>query len=316
MTNIKTIKYKNKEEIDLKRYNSLISKSNNKSIYCFSWYLDAVSDNWGCLIKGDYEAIMPIPYTIKLNQKIIYQPFFSRELNVYSNKTINNIEEIKEFILAIPKEFKKIDFNIEKNVKLEDFDIKKCKNQELKLYNKYENNRIKFSKNTKRQINKATKHNLKIEKSKNEDSFVSFFKKNTGKQVNFNEYNYSKLKQLIKTIIKNNKGHIYIVKENENILAQGVFINSHKTIIYLKGTVNKRGKQIGAMFYLMNNIIKHGTENGYNLLDFGGSNIENIANFYKKFGAEDRQYFKYSKNKLPFILKVGKIIIDNITLNK
>ena len=60
----------------------LLSVLSALSLYCYSWYLDAVSDNWGALVMGDYEFIMPIPYTVKKNQSILYQPFFSQQLNV------------------------------------------------------------------------------------------------------------------------------------------------------------------------------------------------------------------------------------------
>ena len=35
---------------------------------------------------GDYEFIMPIPYTVKKNQSILYQPFFSQQLNILGKK--------------------------------------------------------------------------------------------------------------------------------------------------------------------------------------------------------------------------------------
>lgn len=53
MTNINRITPINRGEINLEKYNSLINRSPDVSVYCESWYLDAVCENWFCLVLND-----------------------------------------------------------------------------------------------------------------------------------------------------------------------------------------------------------------------------------------------------------------------
>jgi Mor family transcriptional regulator len=41
-------------------------------------------------------------------------------------------------------------------------------------------------------------------------------------------------------------------------------------------------------------------------LDFEGSNIKNLARFYKSFGADEFNYLRIKKNNLPGVLKIFK----------
>ena len=52
------IKFHNRKEIDLEKWNHCISNSNNSNIYFYSCYLDAVTNNWFALIFDDYKALI------------------------------------------------------------------------------------------------------------------------------------------------------------------------------------------------------------------------------------------------------------------
>ena len=59
------------------------------------------------------------------------------------------------------------------------------------------------------------------------------------------------------------------------------------------------GKTIGASHTLINAFIKdHAGKNI--LLDFEGSDIQNLAFFYSGFGAHEEQYAGIKLNRLPF----------------
>ncbi len=311
MTNITTISFKKREEIDILRYDELVQASEAVNIYSLSWYLDAISDNWGCLVKGEYEAVLPIPYTLKFGQKIIYQPFFSRELNIFCKQKVGE-ELMLEMFNAIPQEFKKVDFAISKLFDLSGFTSQRAVCQVLKIERNYDVIRAQYSKNTKRLLNKAGKNGLEIVVANNARDFITFFKSYTGSQVNYKKRDYEKLEELIKNILERQKGEVLHVLEKGKTIAQGVFLYQSSKITYLKGSVDERGKSLGAMFLLMDYVIRESIQTGKEYFDFGGSDIENIATFYKKFGAKDNVYFRYSKNELSWILKKGKMIRDSI----
>ncbi len=308
MTNISTIRFIEREQLEISRYDQLIGKSLGVSIYCYSWYLDSVSDNWGCLVKGDYEAVYPFAYTVKFGQKIIYQPFFTREFSFFSLHELVELDKI-EYLEAVPAEFKKIDFALDAKLKVINFEVTEVMNQELVIGDDYETTYKEYSTNTKRLIKKALKAGCVIEASNDVSKFITFFKENTGSQVNYESQHYENLELLIKTLIENNKGGIYHVKQNTNTQAIGVYLFQNHRITYLKGTANPEGKKNGAMFLLMDKVIKENKTNA-SVFDFGGSKVSSIANFYKKFGAKDRTYYQYSKNEHSWVLKKGKMLRD------
>jgi hypothetical protein len=66
----------------------------------------------------------------------------------------------------------------------------------------------------------------------------------------------------------------------------------------LKGACFEEEKKQGAMYGLMDFAMQKFALN-YNTFDFGGSAIEGVANFYKKFGAQDCTYYDFHLNKMP-----------------
>ena len=59
------IKRVSRKKLDVDKYTECLNKSVNYRIYAEIFYLDAlVGNNWDCYVYGDYEAIMPLPYTL------------------------------------------------------------------------------------------------------------------------------------------------------------------------------------------------------------------------------------------------------------
>ncbi|VAW26447.1 hypothetical protein MNBD_BACTEROID04-1052, partial [hydrothermal vent metagenome] len=56
------IYYYKRNQIDIVKYDTCITKSINTRVYANSWYLDIVADNWDVLVLNDYEAVMPLPW--------------------------------------------------------------------------------------------------------------------------------------------------------------------------------------------------------------------------------------------------------------
>lgn len=306
MTKIDTIRFLKREELDILKYDELIQRSEAVSIYCYSWYLDAVSDNWGAMVLADYTAVLPISYTVKMGQSILYQPFFTREIAVFPTAEL----ELFRFMLeAIPPHFKKIDLGSQLKVDVLNLNRKGVVFQELALEASYESIYSAYSTNTRRLLKKATNAKATIEEIKDVERFITFFKTHTGERVNYSAYNYEKLKMLITVLLEKGIGKIVQVSVKGEVVAQGVYLFQNHRVTYLKGTTNAVGKKIGAMFLLMDEIIKQNAGQA-KTFDFGGSKIDSIAAFYKKFGAKDAVYYLYSKNEHPWWLKKGKKVMD------
>jgi len=303
------IEYIKNKDIDYKKWDLCIQKAINGNIYAYSWYLDIVCKNWDALIYKDYEAVMPITFSSKLGINYMLQPLFSQQLGVFSSKIISK-KNILEFINAIPTKYKYVNINFNKYNKLdsEELKIKKNNNYELDLIPSYNNMQNKFSLNTVRNINKSKKSELTmVLNSCSVSTFVKFIKENAGEKVNnLTIQNFDIIKKIVSTALLKKCGTIFCVYNKLNeLVSAAFFVFSHNKAIYLFASSTKEGKNLRAMFFLINEfIIKYSEKNL--ILYFEGSNIDGLSRFYKGFGAINCEYVNFKYNRLPFPLKFLK----------
>jgi hypothetical protein len=83
---------------------------------------------------------------------------------------------------------------------------------------------------------------------------------------------------------------------NNELLAVLALLNHKCRLICFICESSKKGKELSAMFALINNVVKTRSNSPY-LLDFEGSKIEGVARFYRGFGSEAQPYFFIEKNR-------------------
>ncbi len=292
------INYFKHRQIDKNKWDKLISDSQNPSIYGLSWYLDSVCPEWDAFIMNDYEAVMPVPFNKFLGFKYIQHPFFTQQLGVFYKKNCT-----EEFLEALNKKFSSyiLKLNeknqIETNVKGMKYEL--MPNYVLNLNDKYEIIKSRFSSNTSRNLNKALKNNLHI-KDVDVNDIIKLERENT--QFPLKAFHYRILSNLLNNAVKHKmyfKTGVY--DSQNNLLAAVFFMNAFGRSIYLIPVSSEKGKELRAMFFLVNDLIKNNSEKNL-LLDFEGSSIEGVATFYKGFGAVNCPYPKISGKKKLSIL--------------
>jgi hypothetical protein len=300
------IRYITRKEINDTKWNALIVHAPNGLPYAFSSYLDIVADKkWNALIQGDYEAVMPLPWRRKAGINYIYPPFFTQQLGIFSK---NNLSEktIDEFIHAIPEKFRFVEMsmNIENNFENKNFKSKRRVTHHLLLNKTYESIAENYKENTKRNLKKAQQFNLKIDDRISADKLIELFQQEKSNEVKeLKSRDYKRLKELIDHFTKNTFGEIYGVKnENGKYCAGGFFLRDSPIIINLFPISNDEGRKNGAMFLLIDFIIKRHAGSDCKL-DFEGSEIEGIARFYKGFGGKEKLFPQLKINRLPKALK-------------
>jgi len=89
------------------------------------------------------------------------------------------------------------------------------------------------------------------------------------------------------------------------LVASACFSITNDRIIYIKGGSTPKGREVGAMHMIMDEVI-HLNSNSKFIFDFGGSSIEQVARFNHSFGANDYEYQRLYRNNLPFFVKLLK----------
>jgi hypothetical protein len=96
--------------IDKQKWDALVTQ-NNALIFNYSWYLDAVADNWGVIfIDTSKTKGIAVSFTQKLGQKLITPAYFHRASDWIGNWTKLEKETALKFIST---QFKGGDFAFE-----------------------------------------------------------------------------------------------------------------------------------------------------------------------------------------------------------
>ena len=298
------IKHLLPDQIDYEKWDRCINSSFNGNIYSLSWFLNIAHPEWEALVEDDYIRVMPLPVSKKYGITYMMQPFFIQQLGVFSISKLFP-KKTEEFLNAIPSRIKYFDFNLNVYNKIEDstFNLKKNKNHILDLVSNHDKTKSDYSKNTKRNLKKAEKSQLQVLKNIKPQDLINLFKENKGKDLSvFNDHDYKTLERLIYMAIYRGLGIIYGVYTTNNQLCAAAFFTRHnKRLIFLFSGSTSISKENGAMFHLIDTVIKENSPSQITL-DFEGSNNENLARFYKGFGSKEVNYNGISLNKLIFPL--------------
>lgn len=313
--------YIRNSEINRLKWDRCISTSINKRVYALSWYLDVVSENWGGLVYGDYQAVFPIIFKKIGFFKKCYPPFFCQQLGLFyqkeenDNGTLNLLanclnylnQKIKSYEFCSTSEF----MGVFLDVNSDNLEIKMPsplsinitrKNLVLNLNLKYSEIASSYNTNTIRNLKRANEASLFIKDYSNPQDVLYFFKRNIDKRANLKSKDFLILSDLMDTCVEKGIGKITGVLNPNKMLIACAFIVSHlKRDIIIYNTSDKNYKDCHGMTYLIDFHIRNNTESD-KVLDFEGSNLPGVARFYQGFGAIENNYL-LMKSKHPGLFR-------------
>jgi hypothetical protein len=297
---MENVQYLLHHQIDKKKWDECIDTAINGLIYGYSFYLDAMAKNWDALILNDYEMVMPLPWNRKFSIAYLYTPNFLQQLGIFS-KTVINEEIANTFVNAALQKFKFTELFV-------NFKIGEAQpNFILALDQSFELIQQGYKNDLKKNLKHAGKFSLTYEKA---DSFIEVFdiykSHYAGRIPHVKEGDYKSFAKACEAAKK--KGYLQVRKvldEKQSVLAIALFFKDKKRLYNVMSAVTQAGRQCEANHYLFDCLIKE-FSGQHLILDFEGSAIEGIANFYKSFGSINEPYFFMHYNKLPWPLKYFK----------
>ena len=295
------LKLLQRKDIDILKWDDLIAQSTAETIYPYSWYLDAVSENWSALVVDDYRFVMPVVWKKKAGMKYIYQPFYTQQLGVFSREYVTP-ELIQQMLKILYKKFRfaGINFNVKNLVGEEKpFTVDDKSNYILPLGKDYESHFASFTINTRRNIRKSVEFEDQLERNLPVEELVRLKREND--VIKRSEEDYKWMEQVFETIQQRDAGKIYAIRSNSEILAATCFAFSKTRAVYLLSASSPTGKERRGMFRIIDTFIKDHAGSGM-ILDFEGSNIPSVARFFGGFGAQAEIYQSVSFNRLPSTL--------------
>lgn len=295
------IEFVHRKDIDVQKWDEVISKSTAETLYGYAWYLDTAAANWSAFVIDDYRFVMPLIWKKKYGIRYLYQPFYTQQLGVFGREYVDPTLITTLLRLLLRKyRFAGINFNTKNLVgEMEHFTVDDKTNYVLDLQHDYEKLYAAFSTNAKRNVRKAYELNEVVEKKITIEELVGF--KRVNDVIKRSEEEYQWLIDLLKTTQENGAGNVYAAMDQGVICAAAFFGFSKSRAIYLVSASNARGKEDRSMFKIVDVFIKEyaGSEL---ILDFEGSNIPNVARFFAGFGARPEIYQVVSFSRIPLFL--------------
>ena len=285
-----------RKDIDESKWNACVESSAQSLPYAFSWYLDAVAENWDALIWRDYEFIVPLVWLRKLGVACLYQPYYCQQLGVLGNNPTETV--ISQFLHEAIKQYSYVHINLNPSAEKvkDEFGLLPKKNLLLDLDKAYEMLAKKYSENHRRNISRSQKAGLVFAET-DIQSFQQFYLQNINRaKENFRPQHEKIFKQITKTVLEKKAGKFFGVTDKSGKLLAACLLLSHKgRIINIINTSSAEGKKSGASHFLFDQIIHlHSSKNL--VLDFEGSSIEGVARFYEGFGAMPETFFNLQSN--------------------
>ena len=291
---VEAIRYFKHKEIDKKKWDDCLDHAINAMPYAYSWYLDIVAEKkWDALVAGDYEAVFPLPFKNRIVFKQLYQPFFTQQSGLFY-RTKKYAGKTDDFIQAIPTQFKKRNLQLNTHNVISSVAIhhKMKLTHHLDLGDSYAKISSAYSNNLKRNLKKAAAAQLIFTDQVAVTQLIGLREKYlTGELKGVQDASdTARLKKLIQKAIQLDKGFIVGVKDaSKQLMASVFFLKSNGQIIYLSAVSSDAGKELHAMSFLIDNMIRQNAGSD-KIFDFEGSMIPGVARFFKSFGANEMHF--------------------------
>jgi len=291
------ITYLQRRNVNDEKWNACIATSANGLIYAYSFYLDAMTDNWDGLVLGDYETVMPLPWRKKWGIAYLYYPFLTAQLGVFGKEL--NAEIFTALLNAVPKKFKlwNFSFNQQNLFAVAGFSLYQRSNFVLSLNAKYEDLYKAYRENVRRNVKKSVSYGCRVKTDVLVDEIIALAKLQTQKNTEKDFQNFRDLFALLKE--KGMAKTYGVLSQKDELLASAVFLFSHNRAYYILVGNHPNGRTLGASHALIDAFIKdHAGQNL--LLDFEGSDVQSLQFFYSSFGAKEEKYAAIKLNRLPW----------------
>ena len=300
------IQLKTQQYLDLEKYDHCIQMDASQLPYAHSWYLNAVSEQWDCLVLNDYDAVWPLPFRTKWGIKYYFRPFGIQQLGVYSKKPLSP-EILMSFQERVLEQAAYADIYLNEGQQIllsakPSINAGTKPNFVLALKDSYEAIYQGFNSNLKRKLKKAAQEKLQLFENDSAQTILQLFKEQRQAELGLSESFFKSMEQLLFQLMHKGLVKVLSVYGGPNqLIAGAVFLEYRGRAIFLLSALDSFGKENNAMAFLINEYLIFNSDR-LEMLDFEGSENPGLAQFYQSFGAKECAYSHFKFNRLPWPL--------------
>jgi len=293
------IRHLRHEEIDKQAWDARLGRCATPWWYGRSWVLDAASPGWEALVDETSGAQMALPWRKRFGIAYLHQPFLLQRIGVFGG-------EPGPFLAAIPKRFRYADIYLnpgEIGALGRTIRTSEQQNFELDLNTSIEVLRKGYSENLRRNLKKASGAELTYEPSADVEEVLAFLiGSEQFKRWGVDARRIACMQRTLRGAQERGDGFAVAVRSGRVLVAGAYFVNAGGRLIFLKGLANEQGRTLRAMPMLIDSVIEAHAGSPL-VLDFAGSKDEDLARFYRGFGAQRTVYLRTVINRLPPLVR-------------
>jgi len=292
----KPIEILHASRLDKARWDHCV-QSHQGLIYTYSWYLDAMADDWYGLVAGDYEAILPLPVKKKYGIRMVAMPPFVQRLDLLSTAESSHAD-IARAILRFSR-------LIQFSTVTEDLFVtpvrRKRTNYILPLYADYSSIMDKYHSSCRKNLNKANSRGCMPAEKVSINDVIRLYRDAYGEMSGYTGAHFDRLIKLIASLPPETYHLGGVQQSNGTLVYAGLLLDDGKRLYYLLGAPTREGRNIRATYFFLDSMIRRFAGSG-RTWDFEGSDIPDVATFYQSFSPDTEYYFQYYSNNFPFPL--------------
>jgi hypothetical protein len=300
------IRYVPRHAIDTTRWDACIDQAANSLLYGFHFYLDHMAaGQWDALILGDYEAVMPLTWRRKYGIRYLYQPPFTQQTGIFSPQPLSP-GLIEAFIRTARDHFRFAEIFL--NYSNPHPGLQPRTNYILSLDAPYAHIAAGYKKILAYSLRLAARASLRYTPDVDlEKALTTNHRQYAARTPHVTANDHAHFRALCRDL--QTRGQLVLRAatgpEDDHLLATALLFRDRRRLYLLQSTTPKAGRKTEANRFLLDGIIREFATQPI-LLDFEGSDLPGVAQFYANFGAMRQPYFFYRYNDLPWPLKLLK----------
>ncbi len=284
-------------EIDPLLWDRCVASDPAAKVYNYYDYLDTFARSWKGAVYGDYIACFPLPGFRNGHLPWLMKPAATQQVQlavsggVAPDKPV--VEALQQLIL---EHYKVISIAVSPPVELGPV-AKIRTNYCLDLSPEYPVLRAGFSKSGLRNIKKAEAAGLRLEATADINTVIELYQAAYGALAGLKTYVYEAFRKLAGQQNRNFRARTYVVKDDSGtVVFAALLLEDHKALYYVLGAPTERGRSLRATYYFIGELIRQHAGKAMRL-DFEGSDLKNVADFYRSFGPQEEKYHFYQFNR-------------------
>jgi hypothetical protein len=292
-------------QLDKAKWDACVANSSNGLIYAYSYYLDAMANDWFGLVINNYESIFPMAIRKKWGFSYCYMPAFVQQLG-FIGKEIDIDEEVIDTIFSFVK-YGSPYVNFGNSVFAEKYQCPSLSNYIIDLNKSYDGIKQSYKKSIDYSLNKAAKHGMDYVIADDIAIALSLYKEHNKQNIlHVADEDYINLGRLLFELQKTNQVIIRKAMDaNNQLLSVALLLKDNKRFYNLINYTTDQGRKQEANYFLYDNMLKEFSTQEM-IFDFEGSDLPGVKSFYEKFGAVNQPYFHWHFNHLPLPLRLLK----------